>query len=945
MMDGKMAHEWTNPPKEESAVGRGRSAETDAKARLARQMALISEVGSEVIALLDVGVLLPEVVTRVQQGMGYRWMALALVEDDALQTWAQSPSPSADTPAPWQERAVQRAVRAAEPLTFPTGDGHAAAVAVPLRVQDRVLGGLVVEFGNVAESEATDLPFLTTVASLVAMAVENIRLFGMAMQQSHYLDRRATRLSRMLEASDHLQRVGPSQDGLLRAVARLAHESLDFGVVAVSRLDRDGKGLVTRVLTTKGDAGPPDVRAVRGDWERLAVLLRPEFQMGRSFRIDGAQLESAGWGDGPFHLPEVWPGEGPWRPRKALVIPFHERDGREAGALTLDAPHDDRLPSRETVQAAEIFANQVAVALDNARLFDELQRRLRETNTLFVMGQGMVTTLDQDQVLESVAQAALKLVAAAGKAAIHLVDKFGYLIPRVVRPLKVKEAAPKGMRMGRGIAGMAAQRNRSLYVSDVRRDERFVGLATGFVSLLVVPIAVGERVIGTLSVDSPQPDAFRPDDERVLVILANQAAIALENARLYAEAKRVDELAALNRLTVRLSSTLDRAALLRMAVEEVIGVLRAEAATVVRLSEDEARSAPYVVLGRRKRDDASVEVHELLPDRWGGDLLTELSALGVAVRSSLQVVMMARERVLGYVEVYNPLEQLPSDETMSLLSSMAGAVGMALENARLYEEVRISAEQLAASQARLIQSAKLAATGRLAASIAHEINNPLQAVQSCVYLLSESVPVDDPNRSYLDTAVEELERMARIVGRMVEFYRPARANREPTDANRLLEGVLKLTRKRIQEGNVRLHTDLDPRLPEITATADHIKQVFLNVVLNALDAMPNGGDLTVSSRLVVVPDGASLSVADMQWAEFRFSDTGVGIEAEDLPRIFDPFFTSKPKGTGLGLSVSYDIVERHGGAIEVESEPGKGATLIVRLPVRTRPDGRWGSAK
>jgi signal transduction histidine kinase len=936
MMDG----ERVSRPVEGQAVERGVGAETDATARLARQIALTSQVGGEAIALLDADALLSEVAARVQHGMGYRRAAVILTADADSSSWAQSPPAALDDPPPWQQQVTRRVADLVEPMVFSAGDSHAAGVAVPLCVQDRVLGGLVVEFGDDAEWETTDLPFLTTVASLVAMAVENIRLFGMAMQQSHYLEQRAARLSRLLRASNHLQRVGPSQDALLRAVVRLAHESLDFRLVAVSLLEQDGRQLATRMLTAEDATGSQDVRAVQGNWERLVALLRPEFRVSRSYRIDRAQMEGAGDGaDDPFHLPEVWPGGGPWRPHKALVIPFHEREGGVAGALTLDHPRDDRLPSQETVQAAEIFVNQVAVALDNARLFEELQRRLRETNTLFVMGREMVTTLDQDQVLESVAQAALKLVATAGKAAIHLVDESGYLVPRVVRPLRTDEPAPEGMKVGQGIAGVAAQQNRALYVSDVHQDGRFVGLASDFASLLVVPVGVGDRVIGTLSVDSPQIDAFGPDDERVLIILANQAAIALENARLYAEAKRVDELAALNRLTGRLSSTLDRPSLLQIAAEEAICILEVEAATVVRLSEDKARSAPYIAFGRRKKD-GSVEVWELLPDGWSGHLQTELSTAGITVRRSLQAVMTARERVLGYVEVYNPLAETPTDEMMALLNSVAGAVGMALENARLYEEVRDSAEELAASQARLVQSAKLAATGRLAASIAHELNNPLQAVQSCVYLLSESVPADDPGRSYLDTAVEELERMARIVGRMVEFYRPAKASREPTDANRLLEGVLTLTRKRMQQSNVRLHTDLDSRLPKMMATADHVKQVFLNVVLNALDAMPHGGDLSVSSRLVVVPDTASLSLLDMQWAEFRFSDTGVGIEADVLPRIFDPFFTSKPKGTGLGLSVSYDIVERHGGTIEVESEPGKGATFVVRLPVRARPDGR-----
>ena len=165
-------------------------------------------------------------------------------------------------------------------------------------------------------------------------------------------------------------------------------------------------------------------------------------------------------------------------------------------------------------------------------------------------------------------------------------------------------------------------------------------------------------------------------------------------------------------------------------------------------------------------------------------------------------------------------------------------------------------------------------------------------------------------------------------------YRPAKEGREPTDVNRLLESVLALVRKRMQQTGVRLHTDLDPNLPQIVVTADHIKQVFLNVVLNALDAMPEGGELTVVTRLVASEE-ASLSLPADRQVEIRFADSGPGIAPEDLPRIFDPFFTRKPKGTGLGLSISYDIVERHGGTMGVESVPGQGAVFTIRLPIRS----------
>jgi signal transduction histidine kinase len=938
--------------------GRATTSEAAMAKRLARQIAIISEVGSEVIALHDTGTVLQEVVSGVQQGMDYRWVAVTLLEEGGPVIKAQSPEESpalfklseASVPGlAWRDWTTQHVMAS---LSLSSGDSDSPDVVVPLRVQDRVLGWLIVRFGASDIARETEQPFLSAVASLIAVAVENIRLFNMALEQSHYLDQRAGRLSQMLSASNHLLRLSPHSASLLLAVARLAHESLGFRLSAASWLDQASGQLVTQLLVTTRPGALPEVCQMCGDWQHFVRLLRPEFRVSRSYRISSHQVDGQlGAGDPvaqvdgemvwPFHLPEVFSGGEPWRPYKALLVPLQGRGGRITGVLTLDYPEDDRLPSLEMVQTAEIFANQAVVALDNARLFEELQRRLRETNTLFAMGQEIVTTLDQCEVLDAIGRAALTLVTSADKVVIHLLDEAGGLIPHLVCPARPGVSASAGMRVGEGIAGLAAAQNRALYVPDVSQDRRFVGQLANYLSLLVVPVSVGERVIGTLSVDSPQVDAFRPDDERVLIILANQAAIALDNAGLYAKAKRVDELAALNRLVSRLATSLDRRRLLHIAIEQIARTLKAEAGVVVLLREDERHSTPHIVYCHHKkgvgRKEAfyELESHELLPVVSEGDLLAVLSGLGIIIHQQLHAILVAHDRVIGYVEVYNLFEEEASDEVLSLLNSMATAVAMALENARLYEEVRDSAEELAASQAQLIQSAKLAATGNLAASIAHELNNPLQAVQSCVYLLSDSVSPDDPNRPYLDIAQEELDRIARIVGQMVDFYRPAKERREPADVNQLLESVLALVYKRVQQSGIQLRADLESNLPKIVATADHIKQVFLNVVLNALDAMPDGGELVVTTRLVVVPERILSLLPETQQVEIRFADTGLGIATEDLSRIFDPFFTRKPKGTGLGLSISYDIVERHGGTIEVESAPGQGTIFTIRLPIHS----------
>ena len=229
----------------------------------------------------------------------------------------------------------------------------------------------------------------------------------------------------------------------------------------------------------------------------------------------------------------------------------------------------------------------------------------------------------------------------------------------------------------------------------------------------------------------------------------------------------------------------------------------------------------------------------------------------------------------------------------------------------------------------LIHTEKLAALGRLAASLAHEINNPLQAIRSSISLLAKR-PLDEVKRErFLTVADQEVERLIQLVQRTIDFYRPSKERWEDTDVNALLEDTLALSSKQLQHSGIKITKELPARLPLVEALPNYLKQVFINVVLNAVEAMPHGGELTVRTGLDSEND--ELAIA--------FRDTGVGIPSSDLPYVFEPFYTTKERGTGLGLAISYSIVERHGGRMEVQSKEGKGTTFTVRLPLRGGDDG------
>jgi len=234
----------------------------------------------------------------------------------------------------------------------------------------------------------------------------------------------------------------------------------------------------------------------------------------------------------------------------------------------------------------------------------------------------------------------------------------------------------------------------------------------------------------------------------------------------------------------------------------------------------------------------------------------------------------------------------------------------------------------------LFDSEKLAATGRLAASIAHEINNPLEAVQNALYLLQKELGADANNRQYLEIASRETQRMSRILRQMLGFYRQQEAMGE-TDLNALAEEAAGLVLKRLRERGVQIATQLDPGLPRIRASADQLKQVLLNLLLNAADSMPKGGTITVATQAGA---GTETEVFGRDAVQIQVRDTGEGIPDELIAQIFEPFFSTKSgKGTGLGLWVSQGIVQSHGGTMRVRSRVGRGTTFMITLPVQGPP--------
>ncbi len=396
--------------------------------------------------------------------------------------------------------------------------------------------------------------------------------------------------------------------------------------------------------------------------------------------------------------------------------------------------------------------------------------------------------------------------------------------------------------------------------------------------------------------------------------------------------RRNQELAALDDINRMVSSSLDLDEVLVSALEGLGRLIETDALALV-LNDEESQA--WVVRTARAQSEVWLEGRVVPADDaiLRGVVIGSRSMLfrGVGegfwnealARTPLDVLCVPLTKGSTRIGALVVLKQTAGldEESIPLVEHLAATVSVAVQNARLFHDLESFAEEVERSQNQLIQAEKMAAVGRLAASLAHEINNPLQAIQNSLHLALHQGLEEEKRRQFLEMAQQEVTRLVQIVRRMLDFYRPSSAM-QPLDVNRPVEDALAIAGKRLQQARIEIVSRLSSNLPPVRGAPNQLTQVFLNIIINAVEAMPEGGTLWVGSAYHT--ERRQIVVA--------FRDSGPGIAPEMREHMFEPFHTSKSTGTGLGLAISYGIIERHGGMIEVESPPGTGTTFIVRLP-------------
>jgi signal transduction histidine kinase len=482
---------------------------------------------------------------------------------------------------------------------------------------------------------------------------------------------------------------------------------------------------------------------------------------------------------------------------------------------------------------------------------------------------------------------------------------------------------------------------------------------SGSKSGVMAPIKYQKRVIGAVGLESDIEGRFTVNDEHLVAVIACYIASFLENGRLREEAEvKARNLSMIHEVVERVIGKTDVRQVAQVAAE-LMARNRIYDLVVVALVRGPKKELQLAGIGGKVADDvqnalkflnsanenkiamrvAATGKSALVNDVSDGS--AQLHRLGWTTSSEMCVALKEGEQSFGVIEVKSNRKNAFSKNDLLVLESLGGILASVISNVGQYQKLQMTVKQLQATQEdlqehitaqqeaerRLVQAAKLAAVGEMAAGIAHELNNPLTTVIGFTELTMEEVSPDSRIRTDLELVLREAHRATDVVRRLLDFARQSESVRTHSEINEIVKEVLTLINHLLHTSGVQLILNLPNGLPNISVDKNQIKQVILNLIHNALHAMPKGGELQITTQ--------RRSRDHQDWVTVIISDTGTGISPENLNRIFEPFFTTRAKegGTGLGLSISYGIVAEHGGFIEAESQVSKGSKFSIWIPV------------
>ena len=565
---------------------------------------------------------------------------------------------------------------------------------------------------------------------------------------------------------------------------------------------------------------------------------------------------------------------------------------------------------------------------------DEIQKlkaSRERLHLLYQVSNVIHATLDSQEALQLIVSEAVRIMRASSGSLALINPSTNFLEIHAAQNLS-SAARKLKLRVGEGVTGWVAQTGKVARVGDVTQDKRYVSIRRDVRSELAVPLEVRGELRGVINVDSDRVDAFSEDDQELLQELAIQASTVIHNTWLYEQLRlKVMLFQSLSTVSRTINSPLNVDEALRAITREGCELMRARMCSLMLLNDTRewldlrasyGAGEAYVnkprlsvqesligVVVRRKK---AMQVADVQTDtRYQNVELARREGLV----SLLSVPLIFSGQCIGALSVYTARSYTFSNEEIQILSALAELSAIAIEKARLYERVVDVEEQLR-------QNEKLSALGLLAAEVAHEIRNPLTVMKLLYHSLNLKFEEGDPRSKDARIIESKIEHLNKIVDQILDFARTTEPRFAPVNLNDLVDEMGLLVRHKLANQRVRLIRNLQTNLPLVSGDAPQLEQAFLNLILNAAEAMTEGGTLTVITR--------SLPTNQV---EVVFKDTGGGMTKEQQQHAFRAMLAStKAKGHGFGLAIVGRIIETHHGQIRIVSRMGRGTAMHITLP-------------
>jgi signal transduction histidine kinase/ActR/RegA family two-component response regulator len=631
--------------------------------------------------------------------------------------------------------------------------------------------------------------------------------------------------------------------------------------------------------------------------------------------------------------------------KSVSVIPLKSRD-KIYGTLNIGGKEGSEINPFEK-NLFNSIGQIISGALERTFLYTENVKRLEELKTLHSISQEIASKLELKVILQKIVESAVELLG-GDSGAISLWDnrKQNYSIA-IAHGLPESFIGREVSQPGGGVAAeVIAKKSPAVYKNYERHPNRLKELDSCHIQeVLGVPLIVREMIIGTMAIGSSNPEVhFQQKEIDLLYNFAHQAAVAIGNAKLYEDSlAKIRQVTTLYEIGKTLSSTLDLDDLFRKALELLKERLGYTACGILLLDRERDELYMKHVIGgnaeQMKKSRFRVGIDGVVG--WAaktGELVyvpdvskdSRYIPVGPCIKSQAAFPLKVRDQLFGVLNIESDELNGFDEEDLKTLSSFASQMSISIENAQLFSDLKQTLQELKQAQDQIVQAEKLRAMGEMASGVAHDFNNVLAVVLGNIQLLLHQLDHLSPEevREGLKIIERSSKDGAETIRRIQEFT-GVRRDREfvTLSLNEIILEVVNITqpRWRDQAQKKGIQVGLTNQLgdiPLIMGNPSELREVLTNIVFNAVDAMPNGGELTITTQ-----------PQTEDWVEVRIADTGIGMTEEVKRRVFDPFFTTKGvTNSGLGMSVSYGIIKRHGGEILIESELRKGTSFIIHLP-------------